>query len=45
MWHAILDVIGMALFVGCYAFALGAEPLPADDDDAPPDRGQLLRNL
>ena len=43
MLHMIVDVLGMALFFGCYAYALSQEPLPASRDGGP--RGGYRRRL
>lgn len=31
MWDMIANVIGMALFIGIYAYALSTEPLGGED--------------
>ena len=43
MLHMIVDVLGMALFFGCYAYALSQEPLPASGGNGP--RGGHRRRL
>jgi len=35
MLHFIIDVLGMALFFGCYAYALSQEPLGGSDGNGP----------
>jgi len=39
----IIDVIGMALFIGIYAYALSTEPLPGGRDGLRPGLGLRRR--
>lgn len=38
MGHMIVNVIGMALFIGIYAYALSTEPLGGDEGPRPTRR-------
>jgi len=39
MLHMIVNVIGMALFIGIYAYALSTEPLPGAGENLRTGRG------
>jgi len=44
MFHLVIDTIGMALFIGCYAYAVSSEP-PLPDDEVHPGGRRRFASL